>query len=217
MVFIVDGGSRRQFAYGVEQMHQMRRQVFVERLGWALKVDEAGREVDAFDTDDAEYLLDLEPDSGRLLGAVRLLRTDRPHLLSDHFSDLCEGPVPRGEGVREISRLATAPDLPRDRTMRVRHRIASALMEYGLHLRLSAFTFVTHTSWLPTLLCVGWTCHPLGLPQERDGLSVGALSIEVSEAGLSTLRGFGGRYPVLSLPNAPVPTLPAQEGADHGL
>lgn len=216
MVFIVDRDTRRQFAYGVEQMHQMRRQVFVERLGWPLKVDESGREIDAFDTEDAEYLLDLEPESGRLLGAVRLLRTDRPHLLSECFSDLCEGPVPRGEGVREISRLATAPDLPRDRTMRVRHRIASALMEYGLHLGLGSYTFVTHTSWLPTLLCVGWTCHPLGLPKERDGLSIGALSIEVSEAGLSTLRGFGGRYPVLSLPNRALP-IRAQEGAHRGL
>jgi len=216
MVFLVDGDTRRQFEHGLEQMHQTRREVFVDRLGWALEVDGAGREIDEFDTPDAEYLLDVEPATGRLLGSVRLLRTDRPHLLSEYFADLCEGPPPRGVLVREISRLVTATDLPRERSMRVRHRIASALMEYGLFLGLESYSLVTHMSWLPTLLCVGWTCHPLGLPQMRDGQSVGALSIEVSQAGLATLRGFGGRYPVLQLEPAPAPVC-AEEGAHRGL
>lgn len=215
MVILVDDTSRRRHANGVEQMHQTRREVFVERLGWALEVDEVGREIDAFDTSDAEYLLDID-DTGRVLGSARLLRTDRPHLLSEHFADLVEGPPPRGVLIREISRLVTAPGLPRERCMRVRHRLASALMEYGLYLGLESYTLVTHTSWLPTLLCVGWTCRPLGLPQMRDGQSIGALAIEVSPAGLAALRSFGGRYPVLELEQHPVPVL-AEEGARRGL
>jgi len=100
--------------------------------------------------------------------------------------------------VLEVSRFVTAPGLPRDRTLRVRHRLASALMEYGLEQELSAYTLVTHMSWLPTLLCVGWTCDPLGLPQPLGTDQVGAMRIEVSEAGLAALRSFGGRYPVIT-------------------
>ena len=200
MVFIVDSRSRRRFQDAIEQMHQTRRKVFVERLNWKLRVDEAGREIDEFDTADADYMMDIDPDSGCLLGSLRLLPTDRAHLLSVHFADLCETAIPRGEDVREISRLVTAPDLPRDRCMRVRHRLASALMEYGLMIGLRSYTLVTHTSWLPTLLCVGWTCRPLGLPADKDQQSIGAMAIEVSQAGLTAIRSFGGRYPVLSAP-----------------
>ncbi len=215
MVFVIDKESRRLFEDAIEQMHQTRRMVFVERLGWKLKVDEAGREIDEFDTPDAEYMLDIEPDGGRLLGSLRLLRTDQPHLMSEHFADLCEVPIPRGEDIREVSRLVTAPDLSRERCMRVRHRLASALMEYGLLRRLRSYTFVTHTSWLPTLMSVGWTCQPLGLPQIRGRQSIGALAVQISEAGLATLRSFGGRHPVLTL--TPRAANHAAEGVHRGL
>ena len=213
MVFVVDWNSRRLFEDALEQMHQTRRAVFVDRLGWPLQVDGAGREIDEFDTPEAEYLLDIEPESGRLLGSLRLLRTDRPHLLSEHFTDLCEAEIPRGRAIREISRLVTAPDAPRERRMRIQHRLAGALLEYGLELGLSAYTLVTHTTWMPTLLCVGWSCRPLGLPQPRDGQLIGALMIEVTREGLAAQRSFGGRYPALSLRPTPTPIDATREDA----
>ncbi len=198
MVYVVDHRARDDFALELEEMFQQRRTMFVERLRWPLRVDERGRERDEFDTQDAVYLLDRDRESGRLLGSLRLLRTDRPHLLSVHFPHLCEGVLPCGEDVLEVSRFVTAPGLPRDRTLRVRHRLASALMEHGLEEELSDYTLVTHMSWLPTLLSVGWSCAPLGLAQPLGAESIGAMRIEVSEAGLAALRSFGGRYPVIT-------------------
>jgi len=216
MVYVVDHSAFDDFTPALDEMFHHRRSMFVERLGWPLRVDERGHERDEFDTRNALYFLDLDRDTGALLGSLRLLRTDAPHLLSVHFPHLCEAAAPAGEDVFEVSRFVTAQGLERERTMRVRHRLASALMEYGVDLDLSAYTLVTHLSWLPTLLCVGWTCRPLGLPHALGRESIGALTIEVSQQGLAELRRFGGRYPVIRNHHTEPPSL-AEEGATYAV
>src|SRR3546814_14257639 len=61
-------------------------------------------EIDQCDDPDAEYLI-LIYGQGRHRASARLLRTDRPHLLGDLYPHLCDGPVPTGPTVREITRF----------------------------------------------------------------------------------------------------------------
>ena len=59
----------------------------------------------------AEYIILCDPRSERHLGSLRILRTDRPHILGDVFPMLCEGEVPVGPEIRELTRLCLSPDL----------------------------------------------------------------------------------------------------------
>jgi acyl homoserine lactone synthase len=64
--------------------HRLRKKVFFDRLGWQVPV--AGdQEIDAYDTDKAQYLVWCSPNRETLYGLIRLLPTSEPTLLHDVF------------------------------------------------------------------------------------------------------------------------------------
>lgn len=81
-----------------------RHRVFVERLGWTLPGDD-GLEFDQFDRPDTLYLAARNRE-GALVGAARLLPTERPYLLGEVFPTLVDGPPPRCPRIWELSRFA---------------------------------------------------------------------------------------------------------------
>lgn len=91
-----------------ESMHRLRAQVFHERLGWAVRCDSQGRELDIFDTLDPLYLIATESrQSTRALGCWRLLPSTGPYMLRDVFPQLLGGQAaPSHERIWEISRFA---------------------------------------------------------------------------------------------------------------
>ena len=87
------------------EVSRYRHQVFVERLGWDLRV-ENGEERDQFDRPDTVYVI-ARDDRGRVIGCARLLPTTQPYLLGEVFPGLLNGePPPCSPEVWELSRFA---------------------------------------------------------------------------------------------------------------
>lgn len=173
-----------------ESMHRDRKRVFVDWLGWDVPhVD--GLEIDGYDDDRAVYLIEADPVTGLHRGSVRLLRTDRGHILADLFPDLCEGPVPRGEGLREITRMCVSPDCAPEDRRDVRRMLATMLVRHAVATRLVGYTAVTEVGFLSRVAAAGWRCRALGLPREHGSTTIGALMIEIDAASLGDLRASG--------------------------
>lgn len=170
-------------------MHVDRRRIFVDWLGWELDL-ENGRERDRYDDADAVYIVVTDGGDGHL-GSVRLLPTERAHLLSDVFPHLCEGDIPRGPAIREITRMCVSPDCaPEDRVV-VRRAIATALVRHAYAAGLAGYTAVTDVEFMSRVAAAGWRCRALGLPVRHGLQTIAALMIEIDDASMSELRSAG--------------------------
>lgn len=200
MATVVTHSNRRSHAACLAGMHADRKRVFVDTLHWDLPVVDGRYEMDEYDTDEAIYLVVQAPLSGDHLGSVRIVPTTGAHLLGDKFAFLCDGPVPTGADVWEITRLCTAPGLPRETASRVRQQLALALVEFALIGGISRYTMMTHMALLAGVLATGWDCEPLGLPADVGGEMVGALQVMIDPSTLTRLRSqWNVRQPVLRL------------------
>ncbi len=202
MVKLVTGSNKDRFGPLLDGMFRDRKKVFVDRLKWDVPVIDGVYEKDEFDTDDAVYLISPDPNTGGHLGSMRFLSTSGPHLLKDVFPQLCEGELPIGDDVWEITRLCTAPSVKGEDARNVRRRLSIAMIEFALIYGGTRLTMVTHMDYLSHLLAVGWECRPLGMPHEYAGQMLGAMEIAITPATLKTVRslfGNGDRVPVLEL------------------
>jgi len=191
MVHLITNQNRPQFQNQLASMHRDRKRVFVDRLKWKVPVIDDLYEVDQFDTDYAVYLIDIDGQREHL-GSMRLLPTTRPHLLGSIFPYLCQNGVPVGEDIWEVTRLCTRPGLKSGEPRRIRQRVITAMVEFGLLYGITRFTCVAEMPWISQIIGMGWRCDPLGLPQEVDGEMIGALQINISPEVLKIFRQHPG-------------------------
>jgi acyl-homoserine lactone synthase len=186
---IIEPHQRWQFSRAMMEMHHHRKQIFVDRLGWNLPNKGSWLEVDEFDNEDAVYIMAVSADGSSHLGSVRLLPTDRPHMLDTLFSGLCRGKAPSGERVWEISRLVASPEGADGRNiLRVHRLLAMGIVEFGRHHGVERFTLVAESHRMPALLSIGWRVLPLSLPMEMGGCMVEAAEIIMEERTFEHLR-----------------------------
>jgi len=194
MVHIVRHDNRHLFVEELDGMYRDRKRVFVDWLKWNIPVTADVYEIDQFDTDDAVYLIESDR-QGRHLASIRLLPTSKPHLLSEVFSDLCEGPIPRGRDVWELTRFCVSPDRIKVDGKRLMNLMWTSSVEFAVSNRISEYSCVTHLAFLSQILAAGWDTTPLGLPKMVDGAPVGAVLFRISEQTLSesySRFGFSG-------------------------
>jgi N-acyl-L-homoserine lactone synthetase len=190
MVQLITAKNSAGHSVALDRMYRDRKRVFVDILKWDVPCDGL-LERDQFDDHLAEYLVICDPATGKHLGSLRLLRTDRPHILGSLFPELCDRPTPTGPAIREITRLCLSPRLRAQDRLRVRNRLATALVEYGLLTGIHAYTGVAEMGWLSQILALGWRCTPLGLPKLSQGSLLGALMIHVEPDSINLLRAAG--------------------------
>jgi len=171
-------------------MHRARKRVFVDLLKWDLCVVDDEFEVDQFDNAGAIYLISAEPD-GTHRGSIRLLPTVCPHILGTLFPDLCDGPVPTGPDICEITRGCFSPGIGAAERQRVRNQLATAAVEFALVNDIHTFTCIACGALYSQILALGWICEPLGLPRMIGGAMTGALRIDVSRETPRLLREAG--------------------------
>ncbi len=174
----------------LRSMFRARKRVFVDLLKWDVPVLEDEYEMDQFDTFDAAYLILADNDANHRASA-RLLQTDRPHILGSLFPVLCEGPVPSGEGYREITRFCIEPTLPRSERRLVRDQLVTALAEHALATGLIGYTAVANRAWFDQIAKFGWTCSSLGPIRSINGVRLTALQIDIDETTIAGLRSSG--------------------------
>lgn len=108
-ISIARAGEGALSAALMDSMFRLRTEVFSERLGWEVRVEQ-GREHDWFDLIGPRYLV---AHSGgmqsKALGCCRLLPTLGPNMLRDIFPDLLDGaPAPAAVDLLEVSRFAVS-------------------------------------------------------------------------------------------------------------
>ncbi|WP_336952034.1 acyl-homoserine-lactone synthase [Sphingobium aromaticivastans] len=190
MVHLVNSGNKTQNGYVMDSMFRERKKVFIDILKWEI-VSVDGKEIDQFDDDFAEYLIVYDSKTKIHMGSVRLLRTDRPHILGNLFPQLCDMPIPTGPDIREITRLCLSPRLRASERLQVRNRLATALVEYALLTGITSYTGVAELGWLNQILALGWRCDPLGIPKPIGKSLLGALQIHVATDTINLLRKAG--------------------------
>ena len=176
-------------------MFAARKEVFVDLLKWDLPVLAGAYEVDQFDDSYAEYLI-LVDDQGRHRASTRLLRTDRPHLLGDLYPHLCEGPVPAGPTIREITRFCLDRHQSACERRSARNQLVTALVQHALRAGITDYTGVAQLAWLTQVLQFGWRCVPLGLVEREGPRTLAALQIHIDDQTIGGLASKGVFEPV---------------------
>ncbi len=198
MIFIVNAENRHSFERDLSDMHLQRRRVFVETLRWPLP-HSGTLELDQYDGQDVPYLLAKDDLHGRLRASVRLLRTDRPHPLLDLFPHLCDGGVPQGPHVWEISRFCINPAVTaRRERLALLWQIICACLETALLFDIERLTLLANRALRPLALECGWDARALGKTQADRNDEVTAIAVAVRRSGLRRVRErFGIPGPVI--------------------
>ncbi len=198
MIYIVSAENRRRFFNLLTEMHRQRKAVFIDRLRWPLE-ESAGLEIDCYDSADALYLIEAQADTDAVTASARLLPTTRPHLLSEHFLDLCEEPPPAGANVWEATRFCPAPDTPSGLPRRqALGRMVAGIMETAFLFGVDQVTYVADAALAPMALALGWDARSLGPGRGRGRHKVQAFAARIDGSGLRRVREtFNIREPLI--------------------
>ncbi len=165
-----------------------RHRVFVEKLGWQLRCENA-LEYDQFDRDDTVYVVAHNRDH-EVVGTARLLPTTRPYLLDEVFPHLLHGmEPPHSSDVWELSRFAAMDFSVQSSSALAQFSspIAVGLLQASLECaaRHGAKRFITVSPLgVERLLRIaGFRAHRLAPPTMVDGNPVFACSISCEMQG----------------------------------
>lgn len=181
------------------QVWQFRHRHFVERFGWEALRKPNGFETDEFDDDEAIHLV-LEH-QGAVLGYSRLLRSDRPHLLSHVYPELVEGfPYDTGPDTFEWTRCVAEPDAHINGVMAA-HILQTGVLEFCLAVGIRALIVETHPKLVQVLISHRWHVVPIAAPTLYDGALVLPINAAPTFEALSAHRDASGiNGSVLDLP-----------------
>lgn len=199
---LVDAERRLQFSKHLIEMHQDRKRIFVDQLGWQLPSAGSWLEIDQFDNEYTVYLMAVSAEDERHLASVRLLPTTRPHMLNTIFVGLSDGGPVVGEDVWESSRFTIAPvGMRGTEIMRLSQYLALAHVEFALLNGIRRYTMIGETHRVATVAAMGWKVRPLCLPTDCGESKVVSLEVSIDEGTLQLMRRrFGIHRPVLANP-----------------
>ena len=210
MILTIESHNRHHHPDLIDQMFQMRAEVFSGRLGWDVSVTN-GREIDRFDAEDPAYLLSVNEETGALQGAVRLLPTTGPNMLRDVFYKLVPGGAPESPLIWESSRFAINPRIfaGSDRA-NANHRVNTITIEL-----LCGIVEVCQKSGIDQIVSVfdarmarifrSVDCpyDEIGTPKRIGKINTHAALFKMSDAMWTRLAKVGGfDAPVLASPEA---------------
>ncbi|MGS1097276.1 acyl-homoserine-lactone synthase (plasmid) [Aquamicrobium terrae] len=191
-IHIVNWSNRKAYEEPLERHFRLRHQIYVGERNWRQVERPIPLEIDAFDNEDAIYLLGID-DKGDVCGGSRLVPTLKPHLLSDVFPMLAAGDVPRGPNIFEWTRIFIAPSLRKPGQPSLAGGIVlCGLLEASLVLGINQISVVCETFWPARLERLGWPVTRLGPIVDHPDGAILALSIQVSEAALASSRAVYG-------------------------
>ena len=171
-------------------MFEDRKRLFVDTLGWDVPVTDGRYEIDSFDSERATYIVAVDG-AGEHVGSLRLLPSTGPHILGALFPVLCDGAVPIGTDVFEITRLCLPTRLGAAGRLAVRNRLISAMADHAVGSEVVALTAVVAWNFLEEVMAMGWHCAPLGSPTVISGARLGAFRIDLDADTVPGLRATG--------------------------
>ena len=118
---------------------------------------------------------------GNHRGSARLLRSDGPHLLADHYAHLCPAGIPCGPAVREITRFCLDPALGAAARRKTRNQLVTELAEHALAHAITAYTGIATYAWFEQISRFGWACRKLGPSGDLRSRDLVALQITIDD------------------------------------
>lgn len=169
MVFVLEGGDRKNSSAIFDQLFQLRYDIFVARRKWSLPV-KGNHEVDQYDSPDAVYFIDMNSD-GIIEGHVRLTPTTSHSLLADYFPHLiADSTNPRSANIYEATRYIVRPiEKSRAANRAAKSRLLVAMLEWGLTKELSHIQTVIDSAALASFVDMTSQTKPLGLSHPFGG------------------------------------------------
>ncbi|UCI10553.1 acyl-homoserine-lactone synthase [Mesorhizobium sp. B1-1-8] len=187
-VHVVDKANRLAYEGYLDTYFRLRHDIYVGERGWHELRRADGKEVDAFDTCEAVYLIGIDPHLGVVAGS-RLISTVRPHLMSEVFPGLADGAVPRRDDTFEWTRFFVVRALREaGRPCRAAGVLYCAVQEYGLLRGIRHVTVVCEDYWQRRFQSIGWNPRRLGMPLPHDGTSLVGLMLDISASALRATR-----------------------------
>jgi N-acyl-L-homoserine lactone synthetase len=183
-------------------MFRQRKELFVDRLGWANMVVTDGGESDEADTDPNVTYLVTVSDTSLLIGSCRLTPSVGKCLLGDPLSNYLDAQIERRETTWELTRFAPASDPSDPHHGHSFALLATGVLEWALGSGVDKVFGIAEPPLMAIAGGLGWRISIEGPPVEYEpGKSAFAFSFPVDEATLqSTRSAFRLRGPVLSNP-----------------
>jgi N-acyl-L-homoserine lactone synthetase len=190
MVEIVTPKDRYLYGDYLEDMYRQRYRVLVEEAGWQIPGVKTDYDRDAFDNEDAVYLLEIDDQSRQLIASARFLPTDKPHMMSEVFAHHCEiEGVQRSPNIWEATRYVFERDrIAPDKFMRARFRMSIAMNEFCLNNQIASITWLTHNYFFQKA-CESWPTRALGEMQHYDSDGADYVA-SISDMTRETLSGL---------------------------
>ena len=188
-IHVITNENKAGYEAILDAYFRLRHEVFVGERGWRDLERPDGRDVDAYDNDQATYLIAL--DNGRVIGGLRLYPTLLPHMISESFAHLVKGrDVLSGPTILECTRYF----IVRERRMgRTDCRLLAAFQQFCLEEGITGVTAVVEMWWLPGWQQAGFKVRPLGLPTTIEGQPCIAAAIQISEDSLRHVSRLAGQ------------------------
>ncbi|MBM6578713.1 GNAT family N-acetyltransferase [Microvirga sp. BT689] len=186
-IHVITAENQHSYKESLEEYFRLRHNVFVDERGWRNLHQPDGREVDAYDNQNAVYLLAIDQD--RVVGGQRLYPTLLPHMLSEVFGHMAQRGLPRAHTIYEWTRYFVVKERRMGRTD---CRLLAAIQQFCLEEGVTELTAVVEMWWLPRWQQVGFQVRPLGLPTIIEGQPCIAASIKISQESLDQVRGLAG-------------------------
>ncbi|MFT4117988.1 acyl-homoserine-lactone synthase [Bradyrhizobium sp.] len=184
MIHVISAANRHLYEDVIERHFRVRHEIFVEERKWEALRRPDGCDIDAYDNEDAIYLLALE--NRRVLGGSRLYPTTKPTMMSEVFPHLAAvRGCPVGALVWEWSRFFVARER-RDGALNL--QLMAAAQEFCLDQGIERLCLVMETWWLPRFQDIGFVVTPLGLPALIENSWTMAATIEIRQQSLDVVR-----------------------------
>ncbi len=187
-IHVVDLKNRKKYESFLDQYFRIRHEIYVEERGWLDLASPDRREVDAFDTDDAIYLLGISPECGVVAGS-RFVSSLKSHLMSDVFPGVAGGRVPRAAEIYEWTRVFVIPSLRSPGApSTAAGMVYCGIVEFCLKRNIRKLSVVCEPYWRERFALLGWNPQLLGDQITcKDGVIIGLL-LEMSRSALSKTR-----------------------------
>jgi acyl-homoserine lactone synthase len=192
MIYILSGNDAHLYPRLMDQVHRLRYDVFVEELGWDDLANPTGRETDEFDYPEAVHQICVRDE--KVVGYQRMLPTLQPHLLSDLFPFLCEGPPPRARSTYELTRYCVAPTHREGRrgVSSVGSELMAGFVEWGLASDVNKVIIEFETIWVLRALQLKFLVRPLGFETQIGRQKIVATELTFDTDTLRAIQSYRG-------------------------
>lgn len=178
----------------IDQMHILRKRVFVDHLKWDYGLTVIGdKEYDEYDNENAIYLVQPN-EKGEAVAGLRLMPTKQPYMIQKSYRDyLWNEECPTQDDIYEITRFCSKYTLPdskeRHKNIASAGQLTAAAIEYGLVKGISKYVALTNVSVYKMIMKVGWDPKPIGPTKiTPDNLPSVVCEYSVSKEMLAHIR-----------------------------